>query len=569
MTQAKSWQIDYDQGATGSVERTLRSKLQDSVSVLDFGAVGDGVADDTAAIQAAIDSGAQSIYFPDGSYSIPTTNILDISGQVRLFGPGVIVGATHTTSPTTYLRIQGSVESSTSHSSAITAGDNSFTVTNTFTNDDLLVVRDFPADATDAFTEGSADWNGEKTRSYANTSSSNLRQTRRKEMLVVKSATGSSFTSVQETLFSYVTTGLVFDKLAAVENVVIECGLRNIHVMFRRCRNVVFRPHTFDLSFLAIREVFGFTVDVNEQICGGYNGRIGIFDSSKNGKVYVSGHGLDIGTDNAQVKLNQVQNVILDGVFDGGDNAATGLLVDTNYTENPLGYTDVPTFNLDCRVVGNGYATLLFATANAFAAAIKHCQFKVTSNGDNAHFKGVENSVIDGQVGGGTLTLQDVNNVRVRGGWNTLSQQTFVDPRGGGTGSNQNMDLSYSGTATPTVEGSTAAGSASYTTQRLFFRREGNLLHFSGFVNWSGHTGTGNVRINLQAGFTCDATHEGGVFFSQVSGLTLASGIGGKVDVNGQKVVVYTHNSGGASSQIALPAAGFMGFFGSYRIKDQ
>jgi len=44
-----------------------------AANVLDFGAVGDGVADDTAAIQAAIDSGAGSVYAPTGIYKITST----------------------------------------------------------------------------------------------------------------------------------------------------------------------------------------------------------------------------------------------------------------------------------------------------------------------------------------------------------------------------------------------------------------------------------------------------------------------------------------------------------------
>jgi hypothetical protein len=60
----------YDQGSTGAVNRPINLKLAEQVSVKDFGAVGNGTADDTAAIQAAINSGAAEIFFPQGQYNI-------------------------------------------------------------------------------------------------------------------------------------------------------------------------------------------------------------------------------------------------------------------------------------------------------------------------------------------------------------------------------------------------------------------------------------------------------------------------------------------------------------------
>jgi hypothetical protein len=60
--------------APGAVTRTVQDKLRETVSVLDFGAVSDGVTNDTAAIQAAIDymagRGGGVVTLPNGDYRI-------------------------------------------------------------------------------------------------------------------------------------------------------------------------------------------------------------------------------------------------------------------------------------------------------------------------------------------------------------------------------------------------------------------------------------------------------------------------------------------------------------------
>ena len=62
--------VTFIQSGTGAVSRSVQSKLRDTVSVKDFGAVGDGVTDDTAAMAAALAAtpNGGTLYFPSGAY---------------------------------------------------------------------------------------------------------------------------------------------------------------------------------------------------------------------------------------------------------------------------------------------------------------------------------------------------------------------------------------------------------------------------------------------------------------------------------------------------------------------
>jgi hypothetical protein len=85
---APSSSITFTQNGSGAVVRTVDSKLKDVVSVKDFGAVGDGVADDTTAIQNAFNAAGaanRSLFFPSGDYRVTapinTPNFCTIFGE--------------------------------------------------------------------------------------------------------------------------------------------------------------------------------------------------------------------------------------------------------------------------------------------------------------------------------------------------------------------------------------------------------------------------------------------------------------------------------------------------------
>jgi hypothetical protein len=76
--------VVYDPPFTGGVATNVEAKLAQTVSVKDFGATGNGTTDDTAAIQAAFNSGAVAIYFPAGRYIV--TADLTRSGNTYIYG---------------------------------------------------------------------------------------------------------------------------------------------------------------------------------------------------------------------------------------------------------------------------------------------------------------------------------------------------------------------------------------------------------------------------------------------------------------------------------------------------
>jgi hypothetical protein len=86
---AGSGKIGYSAAASGS-GRTVQEKLREIVSVKDFGAIGDGIADDTIALQTAINTtigtSGGALYFPNGTYKITAKLVIPLSYGWRIFG---------------------------------------------------------------------------------------------------------------------------------------------------------------------------------------------------------------------------------------------------------------------------------------------------------------------------------------------------------------------------------------------------------------------------------------------------------------------------------------------------
>jgi hypothetical protein len=82
--------VSFIQSGTGAVQRNVQNKLRDIVSVLDFGAVGDGVTNNQSAITAALtycNANGKDLFFPAGTYNF-STGAFSVTSGVRVYGEG-------------------------------------------------------------------------------------------------------------------------------------------------------------------------------------------------------------------------------------------------------------------------------------------------------------------------------------------------------------------------------------------------------------------------------------------------------------------------------------------------
>jgi hypothetical protein len=128
-----SSEVTFLQAGTGAVTRTAQAKMRDTVSVKDFGAVGDGAANDTAAIQAAVNSLSTTggeLFFPPGTYRITAAISKTFADSIvfSIRGYGAKIDATALTTGNA-IELGGSRVSNTPLGGNVSKNSDTFTVT--------------------------------------------------------------------------------------------------------------------------------------------------------------------------------------------------------------------------------------------------------------------------------------------------------------------------------------------------------------------------------------------------------------------------------------------------------
>jgi hypothetical protein len=102
--------VTFIQAGPGAVQRTAQNKMRETVSVKDFGAVGNGVTDDSAAAALAVSYASvnnKKLYWPAGNYLIGTK--LTLSSSIYMVGDGddtILIGVDGDTAVNRIFEIQ-------------------------------------------------------------------------------------------------------------------------------------------------------------------------------------------------------------------------------------------------------------------------------------------------------------------------------------------------------------------------------------------------------------------------------------------------------------------------------
>ena len=433
---------------------------------------------DDCALQAAIGSGG-ALYFPPGIYTI--TQDINVPSNVTLQGAqGLSTLQGSTTPPPTRCTLQESTTypptlclGGTTDApipvigAALNAGATVITVNNNFKAGDLLVLNNYPSDpaGTDTCTPNTAA--GVTTCTYTPAfSPQNKRQTRRRELVVVASATPSSITLTSPIFNSYPAFDTNCDQEATtspplspnayaclrlvhpISNFAIGGGLNLVGIILQSSfvQNMNLNLGSVQQSTISNGSCYGCSVTVSDFDAQNTNSEVNFHENSQNLTVQGYFHGGTCPSECGMVALNQVANATVNvSVGDYQVNPPTGpyehgVAFDTNYEETTTGFTDVPDFNVTAVVNSTDSAQPadLVTSGEPTAAQIVNANLQ-SVDGTNLHVAAVLGGTVQASTPTG-LSIYASANVTFSGGvYTSFAMNPVQNPRDGTWTNNSNI----------------------------------------------------------------------------------------------------------------------------------
>jgi hypothetical protein len=129
------------------------------------------------------------------------------------------------------------------------------------------------------------------------------------------------------------------------------------------------------------------------------------------------------------------------------------------------------------------------------------------------------------------------------------------------------LDDYEEGTFTPTVIGTTVAGTGTYVNQVGRYTRIGNRVCFTIYLNWTAHTGTGSMRVSglpISSIATTASFHALSIWNANIT-LTASNLLQAYVNVNATTIDIQQYpTGGGASTAVTMDIAASLMLTGHY-----
>ena len=501
--------VTFVQSGTGAVATTVQAKLRETVSVKDFGAVGDGVTDDTAAIQNAINAvnaaGGGVVYVPTTSSYYKISTALVLYSKIHLVGAGY-ASRIHSTNTT---RLNAIIATGTSgaHLSSGAVKNLRLTATTVWTagvssattGSGVYLIYCDEWEISGNYISGWSDAGVSVTDSNRNKISKNHVQDIAQGLQVFSQNQDSTGNVLNENTIG--NTGLY-------DGIIIEGGA--VAGVGRGYGNVVAGNTINNTRERGITSNLSYNTVVNGNSVMG----AGVGATSSNMGI------LMFGSTGSSVTGNVIDRSNGYGIVIGANSGDS--IVSGNTTTNNVGGA--------CLITDQGIS----AVTNVSVQSNRFVEGNIVTSGNVTFLNTCRN-----------LKFQNV----------AVSDSTT-------------LDWYEENTFTPTVQGATTAGTATYSVQTGRFTRLGNRVLFEVNLGWSSHTGTGQMRIaNLP--YAINGGVPGSVSIRAVN-ITPGSGnlLQGFLPQGGVSYVQFDllAQSTGVLSTFTVPASGFIVVSGQYAV---
>ena len=190
------------------------------------------------------------------------------------------------------------------------------------------------------------------------------------------------------------------------------------------------------------------------------------------------------------------------------------------------------------------------STVVALETTSTSCFMSLTDSSGTPAYMGADDGVFKVQTSGGSysdkLVVDTQGNVKV-----LASGQGLMLPNALSSSATA-LDWYEEGTFTPTIIGSTTAGTGTYSVNKGKFTRIGNKVFIDVFIFVSSHTGTGNMKIaGLPFTISSDANYEATALVDYAN-LTV-SGITYAISVPSQTTLLLNAMSTSGGTPVGIP----------------